>query len=408
LRGVRTGSETDAWVVDVTVRPLPHPGETPLLLIVFQERTQAPSDLPGAEQGPEHGQEQGTLSMELQQVKTTLRATIENLMISGEELQTTNEEFQTIIEELQSANEELMTSKEELQSVNEELITTNSEHQRVITDLAHANTDIRHLLESSEIATLFLGSDLTIKRFTPKLFDLLSLRPADLGRHVGDIVVKIKDEQFVRDVQGVLSTLRPLERQVESLAGHLYLMRLNPAHTLDEVAGVVATFTNIDAVRTLEAQTAFSEQSTDALLDLSALPMVIFDDDLQVVTVNRALRDAFRLTGEVTGQRLFELGQRQFDREDLRSRVDELVLTDQTLHSFVMDLELPERGIQKTKVEAWSVIGSPGTKARHILTLENVTPLFGAVLEHGAGFVGDVKPHQDDVGESEQQDSAAG
>ena len=48
-------------------------------------------------------------------------------MLTQEELQATNEEFEATNEELQATNEELETNNEELQATNEELQTTNDE-----------------------------------------------------------------------------------------------------------------------------------------------------------------------------------------------------------------------------------------------------------------------------------------
>ena len=85
-------------------------------------------------------------------------------------------------EELQSTNEELETSKEELQSVNEELTTVNSQLQEKVEQLDTANSDMANLLKSTQIATLFLDSELRIKFFTPAMTRVLNLIPSDMGR----------------------------------------------------------------------------------------------------------------------------------------------------------------------------------------------------------------------------------
>jgi two-component system, chemotaxis family, CheB/CheR fusion protein len=50
----------------------------------------------------------------------------------------------------------LETSKEELQSTNEELQTVNAELKTRVDELNRANSDMANLLESSQIAMVFL------------------------------------------------------------------------------------------------------------------------------------------------------------------------------------------------------------------------------------------------------------
>ncbi|WP_296502727.1 hypothetical protein [Rhodoferax sp.] len=79
-------------------------------------------------------------------------------------MQTSQEELKSTNEELQSTNEELTTSKEEIQSMNEELQTVNHELQAKVTELSRASNDMRNLLDSTEIATLFLDEALNVRR----------------------------------------------------------------------------------------------------------------------------------------------------------------------------------------------------------------------------------------------------
>lgn len=192
------------------------------------------------------------LEAELRHSNERLRATIEELESANEELKSSNEEYQSINEEMQSANEELEASKEELQSVNEELHTVNGELGYRVAELARANSDLKNLLENTQIATVFLDNDLRVKSFTPSIADVFNLIDSDLGRPLTDIAARIDYPELREDIRRVLRALTPVEREV---AGHAadtsYLIRVLPYRSIDNfIAGAVITFADVtDVVR---------------------------------------------------------------------------------------------------------------------------------------------------------------
>jgi len=151
---------------------------------------------------------------ELQQTRESLQRSIEELDASNEEMKSTNEELQSTNEALQSTNEELETSKEELQSLNEELQTVNAEYQDKNQNLSQANDDMNNLLNSTNIATIFLDSRLGIKRFTERAERIIHLIPTDVGRPLRDLSSKLRHEDLATDAQQVLKTLIFKEREV--------------------------------------------------------------------------------------------------------------------------------------------------------------------------------------------------
>ena len=161
-----------------------------------------------------------------------------------------NEELQSSNEELQSTNEELSTSKEEMQSLNEELRTVNAELENKNNELGRVNADIRNLLNSTDIATLFLDKEMLLTQYTPKVLPLYNLIDSDVGRPLSDIVTNLSYDQVVPDARRVFDTLIIQEKNVQTKDGVWYFMRIVPYKTQDnKIEGVVITFTNITGSR---------------------------------------------------------------------------------------------------------------------------------------------------------------
>ena len=192
-----------------------------------------------------------------------------------DETKSSTEEYQTVNEELQSSNEELETAKEEMQSINEELQTVNSEFGSKNDQLTRLNSDMQNLLESTQIATIFLDNDLRIKRFTPVIASVFNLRDSDIDRPITDIATRLDYHDLQSDVRTVLQELSVVEREVWIAdTGTTFIMRIRPYHTVDGVVdGVVITFVDITALRrteeALKEHPAIVEFAQDALISIS-------------------------------------------------------------------------------------------------------------------------------------------
>jgi two-component system CheB/CheR fusion protein len=172
---------------------------------------------------------------------------------SQEELKISNEELQSANEELQSTNEELSTSKEEMQSLNEELQTVNIELQRKINEYVLAHDDMKNLLNSIEIATLFLDKSLNIRRYTDKLSNIIKLRSSDIGRPFTDLVNDLRYPEIESNARQVLKTLKSFETAIETNNGRWFSVRIMPYRTLDDrIDGLVMTFADITEYKNLE------------------------------------------------------------------------------------------------------------------------------------------------------------
>jgi two-component system, chemotaxis family, CheB/CheR fusion protein len=188
---------------------------------------------------------------ELRTTKTQLQSTVDDLETANEEMKSAVEEYQSVNEELQSSNEELETAKEEMQSINEELQTVNAEVAHKNDALTRTNSDLKNLLDSTEIATIFLDNDLRIKSVTPRMIDIFQLRDTDRGRPIADFVTALDYAGLMDDAGMVLRNLSFVEKEVGLRDKRMtFLMRIRPYRTVDNlIDGVVVTFVDISERR---------------------------------------------------------------------------------------------------------------------------------------------------------------
>lgn len=219
-----------------------------LLMIAFDEAPLAGLPSRGTAKARDYARSLRQLELEVEELRQ------ENSN-AGQQLTAANEELQAINEELQSANDELMTTKEETQSMNEELQTINGELQSKLSTFTVVNNDLRNLLENTDIATIFLDQDLRIRRFTRHLCRLVPSIRTFVGRSVVALQSELIYDDMFADVTQVLSTLVITEREIEASEDRVFLVRIIPYRTTDNVIdGVFITYADISASKSLRRQ----------------------------------------------------------------------------------------------------------------------------------------------------------
>lgn len=253
LQGLRLDDDAGA-AVDITVQASAPPKSLEgMAMIVFRD-VPAPPGRRGRRSKPGAAADPGATE-ELQRSREEINALRQEMRASQEELQAANEELQSTNEELQSANEELTTSKEEAQSMNEELQTINGELQSKLDDLALAQSDMQNLLNSTDIATLFLDNQLNVRRYTEQIARVIHLREGDIGRPLSELASTLLYPELHADVKETLRTLAFSEKQIATSDGHWFTVRIMPYRTLANVIqGVVITFVDITAAKELESR----------------------------------------------------------------------------------------------------------------------------------------------------------
>ena len=260
VRGLKVGTNGGKQHVDITVQCLEQPDALRgLVMIVFTD-VAAPLELTAARPGkmgktPARSLRQAELERKFQQARLEAQTIREEMQTSQEELRSTNEEQQSTNEELQSTNEELTTSKEEMQSLNEELQTVNAELQSKVEELSRSNNDMKNLLNSTDIATLFLDNNLNVRRFTTQATKIIKLIPGDIGRPITDLSSDLLYPELTADAKEVLRKLGFAEKPINARDGRWFTVRIMPYRTLDDrIDGVVITFADITVAKTLEAK----------------------------------------------------------------------------------------------------------------------------------------------------------
>jgi two-component system CheB/CheR fusion protein len=124
-----------------------------------------------------------------------------------------------------------------------------------VDELQRVSSDMKNLLNSTDIATLFLDNDLNVRRFTSQAAKIIKLIPADVGRPITDLASELKYPELPDDAREILRTLTSAEKQIGSRDGRWFTVRIMPYQTLDNrIDGVVITFADITVAKTLEAQ----------------------------------------------------------------------------------------------------------------------------------------------------------
>jgi two-component system CheB/CheR fusion protein len=284
--------------VHIHVKPAGHEaeGEPRFAVVMFIEgEAVAESPLGSAERVSDETVQR--LSQELELTQARLRTVREESEAANEELRAANEELQSINEEYRSTSEELETSKEELQSVNEELQTLNTELKLKLEIVSRAHSDLQNLMAATDFGTLFLDSALHIKRFTDRVTELFSITAADEGRPITDFAHQLEYADMVRDIRTVISELAPIRREIRSLSGRWYDVRLRPYRTVDDkIDGVVLTFVDITERRQVEEALRDSERQLrqhKRLVEMSRDPIFTWDFDGVIVEWNRGSEELY-------------------------------------------------------------------------------------------------------------------
>lgn len=223
------------------------------------------------------------LEREIQHKNESLQATVEELETSNEELQSSNEE-------LIASNEELQSTNEELQSVNEELYTVNAEHIRKIEELTELNSDYDNLLKNTSIGNLFLDRSLIIRKVSDVATQITDVLASDIGRPIQHLALNSMYPTFLKDVEKVSDTLKPIEKEIKLGDAKWYFMRLTPYRTKDHaIDGLIITFVDISGLKKAQGEILSLSSRLSRTFALGEMFWWEWDMDKDLITTDQTM-----------------------------------------------------------------------------------------------------------------------
>jgi two-component system CheB/CheR fusion protein len=315
------------------------------------------------------------LEREVESTRSHLQSIVEERETTTEELKSANEEIQSSNEELQSTNEELETAKEELQSANEELTTINEELANKNAELGQTYDDLNNFIVSTNLPMVFVARDLRIRRFTPMAEKLFNIIDTDLGRSLGDLRPNVDLPDLSGLVADVIETLKEKEMEVAGGDGRCYSLRARPYRTSDHrIDGAVLSLIDVDEMKRTERRIDEARAYAEDIVNTIREPLVVLDQELVVVSANKAFYNIFNVKRENTaGALIYDLGDRQWDIPELRRFLEEILPTRGEMNDFRVEHEFPAAGRRIMLLNARRIVGEEKKGHLILLAIEDVT-----------------------------------
>ena len=304
--------------------------------------------------------------------------------MANEEHKAINEEAMSVNEEFQSTNEELETSKEELQSLNEELTALNSQLHETVEQQRATSDDLQNILNSTDVATLFLDADLNIRFFTPAAKSLFNVIASDVGRPLADLTRRFVDDDLLQDARDVLASHTPVRREVKADDDSWFMRGMLPYRSKNgQVEGLVITFAGISEIKAAEREIEVARAYLDSIIATIRQPLVVLDEELRVISASSSFHRIFSVKPEhLIGRPLLAAGE-HLDVPALREFLASIQARGTTINDHEIEIELPGVGRRAFSMSARVLREEPSARRKILVAVVDVTEVKreGKVLE---------------------------
>jgi two-component system CheB/CheR fusion protein len=267
-----------------------------------------------------------------------------------------------------------LATKEELRSLNAELTALNSQLHETVEHQRATNSDLQNILISTDVATLFLDSELNIRFFTPAAESLFDVIASDVGRPLGDLTRRFEDEALLSDACAVLATHAPVRREVRAEDGGWFMRAMLPYRSDDSgVQGVVITFAGISEMKAAEQEIEAARAYLDSIIATIRQPLVVLDDELRVISASSSFHRIFSVKPEdLIGRHLLAAGD-HLDVAALREFLVSIQARGTSINDHEVELELPVLGRRTFLMSARVLREAPSAKRKILVAIVDVT-----------------------------------
>ena len=198
--------------------------------------------------------------------------------------------------------------------------------------------DLHEMFYHSGVASILLDLRLSVRFFTAAAQSMVEISAADIGRPLADLKLLLNDPTLVADARSVI-THRPSNREVAGANEIWFMRRAQSCVSRDNrVDGVAIPYPEISELKTAMREIDAARAYSDKLINTLLRPMVVLDDQLQVLFANPAFYATFQTDAPRTIGRYFGL-------------LDNPLTSNPNLHVFLEGVKVDSPAIAESEIE---------------------------------------------------------